>query len=142
MSSGETSGAVAIPEGFEDILRSKALAHVATIGPHGEPQTTPVWFTWDGSRVRISQVEGQQKLKNLRRDGRVALSFVDPDDPNRNIEVRGHVEREDPDPDRALPRELSRKYLGDESFGGVPGDHVVVVIVPTHTTTFDASAAG
>jgi PPOX class probable F420-dependent enzyme len=135
------SGAT-VPEGFEDILRSTALAHVATIGPKGEPQSTPVWFTWDSERLRISQTEGQQKLKNLRREPRVALSFVDPANPGRNIEVRGRVEREDPDPDRAFVRELSRKYLGDESFGGVAGDHVVVVIRPEHVTTFDAGAMG
>ena len=133
---------VTIPAEFEDILRSKTLAHVATIGPDGEPQSTPVWYTWDGSRVRISQVERQQKLKNLRREPRVALSFVDPENPGRNIELRGRVEREEPDPDKAMPRELSLRYLGDESFAGVPGDHVIVVIAPEHVTTFDAGPAG
>ena len=33
-----------IPEGYEDLLESTALVHVATIGPHGEPQNNPVWF--------------------------------------------------------------------------------------------------
>ena len=128
-----------IPAAFTDILVSTALAHVATIGPNGEPQSTPVWFVWDGERVLISQTEGQQKLKNLRRDPRVALSMVDPNNPNRNLEIRGHVESEVPDPDRSFVRQLSRKYLGDESFGGVEGDHVVVRIVPEHTTSFDAA---
>lgn len=134
------TGSEMIPAAFLDILASKALAHVATIGPNGEPQSTPVWFIWDGARVLISQTEGQQKLRNLRREPRIALSMVDPGDPNRNLEIRGHVESEIPDPDRAFVRQLSRKYLGDESFGGVEGDHVVVRIMPEHTTSFDASA--
>ncbi len=134
------SSAAMIPDAFMDILASTALAHVATIGPHGEPQSTPVWFIWDGSRVLISQTEGQQKLKNLRREPRVALSMVDPGDPNRNLEIRGRVEREVPDLDRAFVRQLAVKYIGDESFGGVEGDHVVVHIVPEHTTSFDAAA--
>lgn len=129
-----------IPVEFEDILKSKALAHVATIGPRGEPQSTPVWFLWDGTHVLISQTEGQQKLRNLRRDPRVALSMVDPNDPGRNLEIRGQVERKEPDPDRAFVRQLSLKYLGDESFGGVEGAHVVVRITPKHATSFDASA--
>ncbi len=37
-----------IPDDYSDLLDSTALAHVATVGPHGEPQTTPVWFGWDG----------------------------------------------------------------------------------------------
>ena len=136
------TGSSVIPDGFKDILASKTLAHVATIGPNGEPQSTPVWFVWDGERVLISQTEGQQKLKNLRREPRVALSMIDPTNPNRNLEIRGHVESEVPDEDRAFVRQLSRKYLGDESFGGVEGDHVVVRIVPEHATSFDASATG
>lgn len=129
-----------IPAGFANILTSTALAHVATLGPQGEPQSTPVWFIWDGSRVLISQTEGQQKLRNLRRDPRVALSMVDPRNPGRNLEIRGRVEREMPDPDRAFVRQLSMKYLGDESFGGVEGEHVVLHLAPERTTSFDASA--
>jgi hypothetical protein len=30
-----------IPERFHDLLESTALAHVATIGPRGEPQSRP-----------------------------------------------------------------------------------------------------
>lgn len=135
------TGNTIIPEEFEDnILMSKALAHVATIGPHGEPQSTPIRFIWDGTDVLISQTEGQQKLRNLRREPRVALSMVDPENPGRNLEIRGRVDGEVPDPDRAFVRQLSRKYLGDESFGGVEGTHVIVRITPEHATSFDASA--
>ena len=37
-----------IPERFLDLLESRVLAHVATIGPSDEPQSNPVWFGWDG----------------------------------------------------------------------------------------------
>jgi hypothetical protein len=37
-----------IPETFEDLLGSKALAHVATVGPRGEPQSSPLRFGWVG----------------------------------------------------------------------------------------------
>lgn len=43
-----------IPEKFEDILYSNALANVATIGLKGEPQNNPVWFDWDGERILFS----------------------------------------------------------------------------------------
>jgi len=33
-----------IPEAYTDLLTSTALAHVATTGPHGEPQSHPVVF--------------------------------------------------------------------------------------------------
>jgi hypothetical protein len=34
-----------IPASHADLLESPALAHVATIGPSGEPQVSPVRFT-------------------------------------------------------------------------------------------------
>ena len=54
-----------IPETHKDLLTSKALAHVATIGPKGEPQTNPVWFDWDGRNVLFSQTKTRQKYQNV-----------------------------------------------------------------------------
>jgi hypothetical protein len=78
-----------IPEGFHDLLKSTAVAHVATIGPHGEPQNNPVWFAWDEEYVKFSQTKTRQKLCNLGRNPRVALSIVDPENHLRYLEVRG-----------------------------------------------------
>jgi hypothetical protein len=47
-----------VPEPYADLLESIALAHVATIGPNGEPQSSPVWFDWDGTHLRFAQVTG------------------------------------------------------------------------------------
>ncbi len=44
-----------IPENYRDLLDSTALAHIATIGPNGEPQVTPVWFDYEGEHVKFSQ---------------------------------------------------------------------------------------
>ncbi len=88
-----------IPEGYEDILESTTLAHIATIGPHGEPQNNPVCFGWDGEHVKFSQTKTRQKYRNVQRHPRVALSLVDPDNPYRYLEVRGKVVRIDEDPD-------------------------------------------
>jgi PPOX class probable F420-dependent enzyme len=67
-----------IPERYHDLLVSTALAHIATIGPRGEPQSTPVWFGWDYTYIRFSQTKRQQKYRNLLRVPHVALSIVDP----------------------------------------------------------------
>src|SRR6266704_2088187 len=44
-------------EQYIDLLESEALAHVATIGPKGEPQSNPVWFDWDGTYILFSQTK-------------------------------------------------------------------------------------
>ena len=64
-----------IPTEFHGLLSSRAVAFVGTIGKHGEPQVTPIWFLWDGERVRLSLVEGRQKLRNLQRDPRISLAI-------------------------------------------------------------------
>jgi PPOX class probable F420-dependent enzyme len=126
-----------IPEQYADLLASGALAHVATIGLDGAPQSSPVWFGWDGTHLRFAQVTGyRQKVRNLEHEPRVALSIVDPANPYRYLEVRGVVERIEPDPDGAFINTMVRKYLGQDRYPfGKPGDEwVVVVIRPGRTT--------
>jgi PPOX class probable F420-dependent enzyme len=125
-----------IPEQYHDLLASTALAHIATIGPNGEPQVTPVWFGWDGEHVRFSQTSTRQKLRNLRRDPRIALSIVDPTNPLRYLEIRGRVVAVEPDPELAFINRMAQKYLGRERYPWHrPGDErVVVVVEPQHTT--------
>jgi hypothetical protein len=100
-----------IPPQYTDILHSKALAHVATIGPKGEPQSTPVWFDFDGTYVRFSQTKARQKYRNLQRDPHIALSIVDPANAYRYIEIRGKVIRFDEDPNLQFINSLAKKYL-------------------------------
>ena len=125
-----------IPESHRDLLESTALAHVATIGPHGEPQSNPVWFDWDGEHVRFSQTKTRQRYRNVQRDPRIALSIVDPEDPFRYLEIRGAVERIEEDADLAFINSMAKKYLGEDEYRNHrPGDERVVVLVkPQHTT--------
>ena len=125
-----------VPEDREDILTKRSSAHVATIGPHGEPQSNPVWFEWDGEYIKFSQTTTRQKYRNLKRDSRIALSVHDPDEPHRYIEIRGRAEKIEPDPNRSFINKMSKKYLGQETYPPEsPGEERVVVYVrPEHTT--------
>ncbi|MGB3683046.1 MAG: PPOX class F420-dependent oxidoreductase, partial [Rubrobacteraceae bacterium] len=125
-----------IPEGYEDLLKTNALVHVATIGPDGEPQNNPVWFDWDGEHVKFSQTKTRQKYKNVSREPRLALSIVDPENPYRYLEIRGEVKKVEEDPDNEFINAMAGKYLGlDEYPYHQPGDERIVVYVePEHTT--------
>jgi PPOX class probable F420-dependent enzyme len=128
-----------IPESHLDLLESTALAHIATLGPRGEPQSSPVWFGWDGDYVKFSQIKTRQKYKNLNRDPRLALSIVDPENHLRYLEIRGVVDRIEEDPDLDFINSMSKKYLGKDRYPNHrPGDERVVVFVrPEHTTKKD-----
>ncbi|GAA0928315.1 PPOX class F420-dependent oxidoreductase [Kribbella koreensis] len=119
-----------IPAAFHDLLSSTAVAFVSTLGKHGEPQTTPLWFLWDGDAVRISLVEGRQKLRNLRRDPRITLVVVDPARPTYYIELRGTIGDLTPDPDCSLERAIATKYTGSWEDIEPPG-------TPRYATTIE-----
>ena len=128
-----------VPESHLDLLESTALAHIATLGPRGEPQSSPVWFGWDGEFVLFSQTKTRQKYKNLGREPRLALSIVDPENPLRYLEIRGLMDRIEEDPDLDFINSMSRRYLGKDKYPNHrPGDERVVVFVrPEHTTKKD-----
>lgn len=78
-------------ENHADFLKGRVFAHLATIMPDGSPQVTPVWIDFDGEHLLINTAEGRAKDRNMRRDGRVALSIMNPDQPYRHVDIRGHV---------------------------------------------------
>ncbi len=125
-----------VPQEFADLLRTTTVAHIATIGPKGEPQITPVWFDWDGNTIRFSQTKDRQKFRNLQRDPRIALSIVDPNNPYRYLEIRGKVVRIEEDPDLRFLNAMTKRYLGRDTYPWhQPGDeHFILVIQPEHTT--------
>ena len=125
-----------IPEKYMDILNTKSAAHVATIGPKGEPQSSPVWFGWDGEHVLFSLTKGRQKYRNLRREPHIALSITDPKQLERYLEIRGTVERIDDDPNLDFINSMAKKYLGLDKYPWhQPGDERVIIVVrPEHTT--------
>ncbi|BCL81936.1 putative pyridoxamine 5'-phosphate oxidase [Ktedonobacteria bacterium brp13] len=125
-----------VPEQYKDILNSKSVAHIATIGPKGEPQSTPVWFGWDGEHILFSLTKGRQKYHNLLRDPQIALSITDPQEIHRYLEIRGTVERIDEDPNLDFINSMANKYLGLEKYPWhQPGDErVIIVVKPEHTT--------
>jgi PPOX class probable F420-dependent enzyme len=119
-----------------DLLESNALAHVATVGPQGEPQVNPVWFGWDGERLRFSQTTTRQKYKNVKREPRIALSIVDPANPYRYLEVRGRVVAVEPDPELEFINSMAKKYLGQDKYPWHrPGDERVVIVVEPEKTS-------
>src|SRR6266704_3406829 len=75
-----------IPEQYQDILQSTAVAYMATIGPKGEPQVSPVLFSWDGTYFLFSMNKVRQKHRNLVREPRIALAITDPTNPYRSLE--------------------------------------------------------
>jgi PPOX class probable F420-dependent enzyme len=106
-----------IPENFHDLLeQKKAFANLATIMRDGSPQVTPVWFDYTGGMIRVNTAKGRVKARNLREGAPVALSILDPDNPYRYVQIRGHVKRvSEQGADRHIDS-LAKKYLGKDKY--------------------------
>jgi PPOX class probable F420-dependent enzyme len=102
-----------VPEKYSDLFKKKAFANLGTLMKDGSPQVTPVWCDYDGKHIRVNSARGRVKDLNIRRDPRVALAVVDPENPYRYIEVRGKVvEITEKGADDHI-NSLSNKYLGN-----------------------------
>lgn len=101
-----------LPEDLLALLGKKAICYVATAMPDGSPQLTQVWVDTDGEHVVINTVQGFQKIRNIERDPRVAVSVSDPDSPSSYFTVRGRVVKITADGGVEHIEKLAQRYLG------------------------------
>jgi PPOX class probable F420-dependent enzyme len=126
-----------LPDALVDLLRRPSPCFVATLMPDGSPQMTQTWVDTDGTHVLINTVDGHQKVRNMRRDPRVAVNVADPEDPSRYFAVRGRVVGITEDGAREHIDELSHRYIGRPYpwFGGADQVRLLVTIAPERVTS-------
>ncbi len=101
----------ALPESHKDLLERANFAHLATIRPDGSPQSSVMWFEWDGEVLRLTHTKNRQKFANLQNEPRVSFSILDPENPYRFIEVRARLEKiEDDDEEASFYKSLQVRY--------------------------------
>jgi PPOX class probable F420-dependent enzyme len=66
---------VEIPPEAREVLESDRLAHLVTLNPDGSPQVTCVWVGLEGDEIVSGHLGTWQKVRNIERDPRVALSI-------------------------------------------------------------------
>jgi PPOX class probable F420-dependent enzyme len=127
----------AIPEKYRDLFSKRAFASLATLMPDGRPQVTPVWCDLEGDYVLFNSAKGRQKDRNVRRDPRVAMAIVDPDNPYRYLEIRGRVVEITEQGADAHIDKLAKKYLGVDKYPYRQPSEVRVIykIQPEHIST-------
>lgn len=120
--------AVELSTGFQKLLREPAFCQIATLMPGGGPHLAQVWVDTDGEHVLINTNDGSQKVRNARRDPRVAVNVVDPANAWRIVTVRGRVvdiTREGADD---LIDQLAHKYLGVDKYPFRQPDQVRITL--------------
>ena len=101
-----------LPEGLIALLRQPSPCFLATVMPDGSPQLTQTWVDTDGTHVIINTVQGSQKVRNIERDPRVAVTVSDPSNPSRYYAVRGRVVNVTTEGGAEHIEALAQRYLG------------------------------
>ena len=101
-------------------------AHLVTVNKDGSPQVSLVWVGFDGDEIVSGHLDDRQKLRNVRRDPRVALSIetgvVNEYGLAEYLSVRGHGRVTEGGAAELLQR-LAHVYLGPDVEFPPPGDH-------------------
>jgi PPOX class probable F420-dependent enzyme len=103
---------VTLPDELLKLLRVASPCLLATTMPDGSPQLTQTWVDTDGEHILINTVRTHQKVRNVERDPRVAVSVLDPDDTTRYFSVRGRVINLTAEGGAEHIEALSQRYTG------------------------------
>ncbi|MFZ1042402.1 MAG: PPOX class F420-dependent oxidoreductase [Anaerolineales bacterium] len=119
------------------LLRQPSTCYIATLMKDGSPQVTQTWVDTDGEHVIINSVQGYVKLKNIKRDPRVAVVISAPDNPTRYFQIRGRVIKMTTDGGAEHIEKISQKYTGKPYswYGGREQVRVIITIEPEKITS-------
>jgi PPOX class probable F420-dependent enzyme len=86
---------MAIPKSIRELIAKAPPAHLTTLNSDGGPQVTVIWVGIENEEFVIAHLAVHKKIKNIRRDPRVALSMLS-DTTNANgmreyLVVHGHT---------------------------------------------------
>ena len=115
-----------IPDAYLELLRSRAVAHFATLMPDGAPQVSPVWVdveeTPEGHMVLVNSKSGRVKNRNVVERPQVALEVSDPANPYRYLAIRGRVVGVTEKGAREHLDSLAQRYTGKPYAWWTPGE--------------------
>lgn len=124
----------ALSPGLLKLLREKSYCQIATLMPDGSPQITEVWVDTDGEHILINTSASRQKTRNVRRDPRVAVNVMDPQNDHRLADIRGRVIDITTEGADDLIDRLAQKYIGQDKYPwrSPTEQRVTLVIQPEH----------
>jgi PPOX class probable F420-dependent enzyme len=133
---------------LDRFLRQRRVAVLAIPRPGRSPLATPVWFDWDGTRLRVQVERASAKARALASDGPVAVALTVQSEvpPYRYAVIHGRA-RLRPNDEPGLRRRLARRYFGrwvgdlyvagEEQRGVDDGALQMIEIEPVRTVAHD-----
>jgi PPOX class probable F420-dependent enzyme len=101
---------------------TEIIVWLTTVTPDGQPNTTPVWFWWDGEAFHLYSQPGRPKLRNIAANPRVSLHLQSDETGDEDVvivEGLAAVDPEAPPADR-VPAYIDRYRTFVEAYGWTP----------------------
>jgi PPOX class probable F420-dependent enzyme len=96
------------------LLEGPYDAALTAVTPDGQLHITPVWCNLEGDDILVNTMRGFRKERSMRANPKVTLFISDPQQPLRQIEIRGAVvEMTETGAEEHLDQ-LTRLYVGKD----------------------------
>ncbi len=83
---------------YRDLLDRPITATFGLIGPDGRPSLTPMWFDHQDGKVLINTASHRPKCGWIRKNPRLTILIVNPDNPYHWVQIKCTVEQEKREP--------------------------------------------
>ncbi len=95
-------------------LRETRIATLVTLNEDDSPNALPLWYDWDGERLRMFSQSDTGKVRRLTRDPRACVSVADPVGALEAwVTVEGRVEMKE-EGGRELALRLAERYYAPD----------------------------
>ena len=104
-------------------LRTEQILWLTTVRADGQPQSSPVWFLWDGETFLVFSQADAQKLRNLAGNPRVAVHLESDGTGDEVLTVDGTAAVDPEVPPSDQIEEYRVKYReGIQAMGSTPAE--------------------
>ena len=106
----------------EQRLQQEQVVWLTTVNAEGQPQSSPVWFLWDGGTFLVYSQPGAPKVRNVTANPRVSLHLGD-DGAGDDVVIFEGAAAVEPDTPRAdrVDDYLAKYRAAIENLGYEPG---------------------
>lgn len=121
----------------DEKLRHEIAVWLTTVTASGQPQSTPIWFHWDGSTVLFYSQPGRPKLANISANPHVSVHLVGDPQGEDVVTIEGAAALDPAAPSLdAIPAYVEKYRSAIDGFGWTPSSmaadySVAVRVTPT-----------
>jgi PPOX class probable F420-dependent enzyme len=99
-------------ENIAKLFKERNIVFLSTLSRDGSPSVTPVWADIEDNMILVNSFEDSAKVKNAKRDPRVALAVVETYNTYNMVSIKGRVTEITAEGADAHIHKLATKYLG------------------------------